>query len=634
VASSATNLVVEPLGDEGGPFLRSIEEALGLGVYIWEPGKRVQWSVGMCHIVGVDPCGGVPSTIFFERVHPEDRARVMMGWEAALAGRYEPFTYRMMHDDGEVRWIRGASSITRDAAGNAVRMVGTLVDVTEQERSAEQLAQVHELLAATQRAGGVGTYLYDMTQRRLEWSEEMYRMVGRDPGTPVPPDLPAELLHPEDRPRMVEYGARVAKGEDPPPLLTRMRHSDGTMRWIESRSRRVDRPDGPVILGVAVDVTGRVELEAHLRHAAKMEAVGTLAAGVAHDFNNYLTVLAVQLETMRLRGAPSEDDVGMMSDAIERCSGLVRQLLTFARRQPFRPRKLDLSAQVRDVLRLFTRVTGPEVIVEVHDAGPLPVRADAAQLDGAVMNLLVNARDAIGAGTGRIVVELQAEDIPAGDPRLEDLRGGRYARLRIRDTGSGIATELLPRIFEPYFTTKAGRGGTGLGLAAVYGTVQQHEGSIQVRSEPGQGATFDVYLPLDDQPAARDDEVAVVLAPAGRRVLVVEDVAPVREAIGALLAQDGFVVATAIDGADALAKVRAGERYDLVLSDVVMPRLDGRALARELSTIAPSLPVILMSGYNDDSDDGGLAVQLYKPFSREQLHAAIAAVGAIRQRES
>jgi len=627
VSPSLSNLIVEVLGDEGGPFLGSIEEALGLGVWVWEPGRRVAWSAGMCRIVGVDPCGGVRAALFFDRVHPDDRARVMMAWEAAVAGRVEPFVYRFVRD-GEVRHLRGNATVTRDAAGAIRRLLGTVVDVTEAQHAAARLDEVHTLLVATQRAGGVGTYLYDVARRRLEWSDELYRMFGHAPGAPVQPELAVELTHPEDRARMLEWGTRIAAGEQLPPLLARAQHRDGSVRWIESRSRRVERADGPFILGVATDVTGRVELETQLRHAAKMEAVGTLAAGVAHDFNNYLTVLTVQLDTLRARGAPTGDDLASMRDAIDRCSGLVRQLLTFARRQPLRPRRIDLGAQVTDVLRLFTRVTGPEVTVELHDGGPLPVHGDAAQLDGAVMNLLVNARDAIH-GTGRIVVELRAETRAAGDPWLAGRPPGRYARLRIADSGAGIAPDVLPRIFEPYFTTKAGQGGVGLGLAAVYGTVQQHDGTIEVRSEIGRGTTFDVYLPIDERPVPHEPDLGVVVAETARRVLVVDDVAPVREAIAGLLVQDGFAVTTAIDGADALDQLVDGERFDLVLSDIVMPRLDGHALARELATRRPGLPVILMTGYTDRLD-AGVGIRLDKPFSREQLHAAITAALARR----
>jgi len=237
------------------------------------------------------------------------------------------------------------------------------------------------------------------------------------------------------------------------------------------------------------------------------------------------------------------------------------------------------------------------------------------------MNLLVNARDAL-AGAGRIRVDVRGETLEPGDRRLEGRPGGRYARLCIVDSGAGIAPDALPRIFEPYFTTKAGQGGVGLGLAAVYGTVQQHGGVIHVRSAPGQGATFEVLLPLAEAPVAQPAVGGAIVPAAGLRVLVVDDVVPVRDALAGLLAQDGYAVATASDGAEALARVRGGEHFDLVLSDVVMPGLDGGVLARELAALAPRLPVILMTGYAGPLVTGG-GIRLDKPFSRDQLHAAI-----------
>jgi two-component system cell cycle sensor histidine kinase/response regulator CckA len=353
-------------------------------------------------------------------------------------------------------------------------------------------------------------------------------------------------------------------------------------------------------------VTARVELEEKLRHTATMDAIGTLAAGIAHDFNNYLTVLALQVESARGgRRALGPSDLGKMAGAIDRCAGLVRQLLAFARQSPFRPQLLDLAERVSAVVEMFERLTGPEIEVSVSGVGPLPVDGDGAQLDAVFMNLLVNARDAMPSG-GRILLTMSAV---AGQ-----------AVVRLTDTGVGIAPEIRARIFEPYFTTKQAGRGVGLGLAAAYGTVKQHRGEITVASEPGAGTTFEVRLPLAD---GRATEVAPPAPPSRpARILLVEDLPMVRDAIERMLIDEGHQVTTAGDGEAALAKLRAGAVVDVVLSDIVMPRLTGTALARRLAEERPGLPVILMSGHAGGEESPALRID--KPFSIEQLRDALA----------
>jgi signal transduction histidine kinase/CheY-like chemotaxis protein len=593
---------------ERGVVLEPIEELLGLGTFVWEP-PGVLWSAGMFRLLGL-PVEPVDSMIFFDRVHPEDRARTLMAWRIIVEeGRHEPFHYRVLGADGTPRWVVGRGTVTKGANGELVRMVGTLVDVTEQRAAAEQLADANALLAETQRAAGVGTYVFDFASGRIAASEELVRIVGLPPGTPFDRGTSERLIHPDDRARQVEWGTRVAAGEAPPPLLSRLVRPDGNMIHIESRGRRADGPGGPRMVGVLLDVTTRIELEDQLRHAATMDAIGALAAGIAHDFNNYLTVVALQVERMRNgRGQSGPGELESMAGALDRCAGLVRQLLSFARQHPFRPERCDLASRAAAVAEMFGRLVGPDIDVQVEGGGPLPIEADGAQLDAAIMNLLVNARDAMPGG-GKVTMTFSID--------------GEHARVQIADTGSGIAPEVLPRIFEPYFTTKPEGRGTGLGLAAVYGTVRQHGGSIRASARPGGGTLFDLRLPLvSTAPAARgrtSPRTSFAL-----RILLVEDLDVVRDAIERLLRDEGHQVVTAGDGEHALAAVRGGAEIDVVLSDVVMPRMGGVALARALAEERPKLPVILMSGHAGDADGDGGALRIDKPFSREQLDAALA----------
>jgi PAS domain S-box-containing protein len=586
----------------------------------------------MYRLLGLDPAQPVPALSFFDRVHPDDRARVVMASTAVITrGVVDEFRYRLIRPDGTLDWVAGAGWVERDAGGAVRRAVGTIVRITDIQRADARLAQANVLLAETQRAAGIGSYVFNLDTGVMEWSDELYRVVGVDPATPIDGMFAQGLVHADDRARQLEWGARVSQGEILPPLLVRIvRPADGRVVYLESRSRRVDRPEGPCVIGVSLDVTARVALEEELRHAARSEAVGALAAGIAHDFNNYLAVLSAQLDLVRLQGGTLKpEDHETMVGALDRSAGLVRQLLAFARKHPYHPEHLDLAAQVTAVVALFERVSGAAVSTVLAIAGRPVVHGDATQLDGALMNLLVNARDAMPDG-GQLRVELGEANLDApldrSDPRVDgELAPGRYARLAVSDAGVGIAAEHLPRVFEPYFTTKAHDRGTGLGLAAVLGTVRQHGGAVRIDSIVGRGTTVEVLLPIVDgaaRTASRAEPAPVVTL----RVLLVEDLEIVRTALARLLELEGHEVTVAPDGRAALDRVEAGEVFDLVLSDVEMPRLDGVSLARALIARTPPLPVLLMTGYADHAAAAAVALTLNKPFSRDQLVEAMAQV--------
>jgi two-component system, cell cycle sensor histidine kinase and response regulator CckA len=626
--SDVAPVIAEPLptGDRG-ELLDMIEEVMGLGLYVWEPGRRVRWSRGMYRLLGLDPSRPVPAAHYYEHVHPDDRARVVMASTTVLTrGMVEEFRYRLRRPDGTVDWVAGAGWVERDGEdGPVARVVGTIVRVTDVQRADDNLAQVNALLADTQRAAGIGSYVYNLTSGTLEYSDELYRLLGIEPGTRVDGMAAHRLVHVEDAVRQLEWGTRIAAGELLPPLLARIvRPADGRTVYLESIARRVERAEGPCVVGVSLDVTARVALEEELRHAARTEAVGALAAGIAHDFNNYLAVLAAQLDLSRLQGGtlrPTDHET--MMGALERCAGLVRQLLAFARKHPYHPEPLDLATQVKAVAALFERVSGAAVRTVLMIADRPVVHGDSTQLDGALMNLLVNARDAMPGG-GTIEVALAEVTRDRGE-----LPAGRYARLAVTDTGTGIEPEHLPYVFEPYFTTKANDRGTGLGLAAVLGTVRQHGGEVNIASEVGTGTTVEVLLPIADPTG--DGRVVVRPEPApvaAMTLLLVEDLEIVRVALASLLEMEGHVVTTAHDGRAALDLVESGAVFDLVLSDVEMPRMDGVSLARALIARTPAVPILLMTGYADHAAAAGVAVTLNKPFSRDELIAAMARVRA------
>jgi len=360
------------------------------------------------------------------------------------------------------------------------------------------------------------------------------------------------------------------------------------------------------VYGIAKDLTPQRELESRLMQAEKMEAIGRLAGGVAHDFNNLLTIIT-SCATFVARGLPEsaeqQADIVEIQNAARRATELTQQLLAFSRKQVMRPRRLDVNQQVKSFVGLLRRVIGEDIAVETHLAPDTwPVFADPGQLERVLMNLGLNARDAMpNGGTLRLITENVVLD--AGRPRVAPgLEAGSYVSLIIEDTGVGIEASVLPRIFEPFVTTKAHGLGTGLGLATVYGIVAQAGGAIDVTTRPGHGTRFSVFLPraLDVPPSEVTAEMPTL--PRGTEtVLVVEDEPHVRSVIRRTLERQGYMVreaATAEDAMRVLAEPNAG--VQLVLTDVVLVGENGRARGEQIVERWPSVRMLYMSGYPDD----------------------------------
>jgi two-component system, cell cycle sensor histidine kinase and response regulator CckA len=382
------------------------------------------------------------------------------------------------------------------------------------------------------------------------------------------------------------------------------------------------------VIWIARDITERKVLEAQLRQAAKMEAVGRLAGGVAHDFNNLLTAISTNADLALgalASGQDVHDEIGQIKRAGERAAALTRQLLAFSRKQMLQPRVLAINDAVRGANELVERLIGEDVqLITVLDEDTWPVVADADQLLQVVMNLAVNARDAMPNGgvltvtTGNLAVTRSLAE------RHRGVRAGEYVVLTMRDTGAGMDHATQERVFEPFFTTKEQGKGTGLGLATVYGIVKQSGGSIQLVSEPGRGTTFWIFLPRAHDAVQAPTDVGPLCAPAramtGATVLIVEDEPQVRGAASRVLRAYGYAVIEAPNGLDALAVWK--ERRDeiaLIVTDVVMPQLGGRELVRRLRADGATVPVLFISGYAEGAtpertDDTGRSAFLAKPF--------------------
>ncbi len=409
------------------------------------------------------------------------------------------------------------------------------------------------------------------------------------------------------------------------------RRKDGTVLDVEVSSHTLVFADRDAALVLALDVTSRRQLEAQLRQAQKMEAVGQLAGGVAHDFNNLLTAIMGYGQLIQVRLAPDDPaihDSGEILKAAERAASLTRQLLAFSRRQLLEPRVLDLNAVITGLDKMLRRLIGEDIDLVTAPTSELGmVRADPGQIEQVLMNLVVNARDAMPHG-GRLTIETANVTLGEDYARAHvDVKPGRHVMLAVSDTGVGMSPETRARIFEPFFTTKETGKGTGLGLSTVHGIVRQSEGHIEVYTEPGHGTTFKICLPRVEgavEPAdARQDALERVAGT--ETILVVEDEESIRGVIRASLEVYGYRVLEAADGSEGITICeRREQRIDLLMADVVMPLMGGPELVRRIGMVRPDLPVLLISGYTDRAlTHQGLRESetafLQKPFTPEAL---------------
>ncbi len=443
-----------------------------------------------------------------------------------------------------------------------------------------------------------------------------------------------DLIHPEDRDGVASRLTEVmANSRGRVIVAARVRHKDGSWRYLEGvLTNLLDDPSVGAIVNNYRDATERRSLEQQVIQAQKMEAVGRLAGGVAHDFNNILTAIGGYTDLL-LADLPPDDprrqDVDEIHRAADRAAALTQQLLAFSRRQVLQPKVIDLNALVSNVENLLRRLIGEDVLLATTLAGDVGrVRADPGQVEQVIVNLAVNARDAMPAG-GRLTIETRNVELDAAyAAEHQTVVPGPYAVIAVSDSGTGMSAETQSHMFEPFYTTKEVGKGTGLGLATVYGIVKQSGGSIWVYSELGHGTTVKVYLPRVDEPA----EPLAPSTPADAEslrgtetILLVEDEPAVRAVARQILTRQGYAVLEAADGQTALAMVDAGgPRVDLVLTDVVMPGMSGRSLADRLASRYPGLRVLYMSGYTDDAIvrhgmlEPGLAY-LQKPFRPDAL---------------
>ncbi|HKJ65852.1 MAG TPA: response regulator, partial [Desulfopila sp.] len=410
-------------------------------------------------------------------------------------------------------------------------------------------------------------------------------------------------------------------------LITR----EGDERTVQLSSSRIDWDGKPATLNFVRDISDHKRLEKVLHQAQKMEAIGTLAGGIAHDFNNILMGVLGRISLMKVktgRASSESEHLQAMEEYIQSAVGLTRQLLGVARGGKYEPKPVEIGELIADSAQMFGR-TRKELSLHVDTvAGPLVCEVDSRQIEQVLLNMYVNAWQAMGEG-GELHLRTSAETLQNATCRLHQVEPGRYAKISITDSGCGMDETTLQRIFDPFFTTKEKSRGTGLGLASAYGIIKNHKGFITVYSEPDHGATFTIYLPLSERRPLSGGVVEEVVFRGEGHILVVDDEQMITEVGRSMLNQLGYSVSTAGSGREALALLEAqGERIDMVLLDLIMPGMDGGAVFDAIRRLHPAMPVILSSGYSLNGYATEIMVRgcsgfIQKPFNLAELSRKI-----------
>jgi PAS domain S-box-containing protein len=564
-------------------------------------------------------------------VHEHDRERVLSEAQRfEWAGDRFETEYRMVAADGGTVWVIDQRVLVRDDEGEPCFYQGFLVDITARKEAEARYRSLVERLP-------IVTYVSPLTaDTTLSYlSPQVEELIGYEAAECVAdPDLVRRVIHPDDIDRVVSEARRVRRDFEEFNGEYRLVGRDGRTIWVRDQMVLVrdERGEPLCFQGFLLDITARKQLEEQLEQSQRLDVVGRLAGGIAHDFNNLMTAIngytGFALERAGDHDPRLRSDLQEVQRAADRAASLTQQLLAFSRRQVLQPRPVDLGTVVGDVHDLLARLIGEDVeLVTYADPFAKQVLADPGRLEQVLVNLAVNARDAMPGG-GTLTIETR--DVELGDESAIAGYGapaGRYAALVVRDTGSGMDEETRALVFEPFFTTKEVGHGSGLGLSTVYGIVKQSGGWITIESAPEAGTEVTIYLPATDTTLRAEEQPAAERSPGSETVLLVEDEEIVRTLVAEMLERQGYRVV------DAPGPHEAMERFeemscDLLLTDVVMPRMNGRELARHLRERKPELTVVYTSGYTADRvlEQGSLEPGehfLQKPFNEQALATAV-----------
>ncbi|POR69146.1 hybrid sensor histidine kinase/response regulator [Pseudomonas syringae] len=644
----------------------ALESGAVVGTWVWDiiadqltGDERFARTFGLCPKLCAK---GLPLELVIASIHPDDSARVDKSIEEALqSSETYRCEYRVLHEDGIYRWIEASGRIERDSRGKPIRSPGVLLDIDGRRTAEDERDRLNELLRIFTAAVPGVVYAKDLEGRMLVANRGTADLIGKPPEFFIgKTDL--EFLDDQEQARtLMETDRRIMQSNVSEQIEEQVNLADGSAAiWLSTKAPLLDA-SGDVIglIGSSIDVTARKkaeeavrelnqtleqrieqavfereQIEDALRHSQKMDAVGQLTGGIAHDFNNLLAGISGSLEliTKRLaQGRVGDVDryVSVAQGAVRRAASLTHRLLAFSRRQTLSPRVTDVNGLIHDMEELIARTVGPEIDIKVVAHDDLwPALIDHAQLESSLLNLCLNARDAMPNG-GRIIIETANASLEECTAPDHGIPAGEHLSIRVTDTGIGMSPDIAAKAFEPFFTTKAIGAGTGLGLSMVYGFVRQSGGQIRVESVEGQGTSVVMHLPrytADNAPRAVEPEV-IEEPPhhTGETVLVVDDEPSVRMLVAEVISGLGYNCLEAADAQSGLQILQSDTRIDLLISDIGLPGgMNGREMADAAGDCRPGLPTLFITGYAKTSvlDDCHLrpcTQVLTKPFGLDAL---------------
>ena len=599
------------------------------------------WSKEFYRLTGF-PFDAKPSFALLDSTLEPADVQLMRKWLAStMAGtKCDPVEIKITNPDGE-KWVgRIEGRAVADPDGIIRYVMGTAQDITPLTQAQAALRRSEAHLDLAQEIARIGSWELDVTKRKFIWSKELYRRGEFSPDVEATIELMRSRLRSADVRPMMEWLADLQAGRKRDALELKITNPDGS-EWVNRlEGRAIADPDGVIwrIVGTSQDVTELRRIESVLAQSQKMDALGHLTGGMAHDFNNILGVIIGNLDLLKplLCVDPLASDLcAEAKEGASRCADLIKRLLAFARRQPLRPDTADVNALVRDIYRLLDRTLGEQVQLTLHlDASTWPVNVDGSQLEAALINIATNARDAMPKGGHLSICTRNANLDALYAAQHFDVKTGDYVLIEMCDTGAGMPPEVIGRIFEPFFTTKAHGHGTGLGLAMVFGFVKQSGGHVSVYSELGLGTKFRIYLPRSDglQATTSHRSATDEILGGDETILLVEDNNQLRRAAERQLSGLGYTVRVADSALPAIEILSGEEKVDLLFSDVVMPgTMDGLDLAYQAQQLRSGLKVLLTSGFvGAEGVDRRMAESpfclLSKPYSLKEVSLVIRTV--------
>ncbi len=567
--------------------------------------------------------------------HPDDREAVNAAFRALRKGENFELEYRIIIPSGETRFIREIGRPIKNAHGKVVQEIGTCQDITKGKRIEFALRENEQRLKNAQRMARLGSWEIDRAGDRKNWSEETFRVLGipeserRNSATHY-----GVSVHPDDLDRIRRETEEALREGAEFDTTYRLNCPDGVCRTIHEIAEVAEAPGGGLLMATVQDITERVRLEEKLHQAQRIEAVGNLTGGIAHDFNNLLGVIQGNAELLSRQGGVDQSLTQAILSASQRGAELTSRLLAFSRRQSLDPKLVDPGELVAELSLMMDRTLGETITIDTRVSPSLwPCVVDPGQLENALLNLAINARDAMPRG-GSIVLSCENQQL-SNDDGLYDLDGdavtGDYVVFAVRDDGRGMTPMELKRCVEPFFTTKGERHGSGLGLSMVYGFIKQTRGHLTIDSDQGVGTTIRLFLPRSDSkpelPAS--ERQTHCAAPQGETILILEDDPAVLRMVAKMAETIGYKTLVASDAGHAREILDDETPFDILLTDIVIgSEVSGPEFAGEVLSLHPEIPIVFMSGYSEEvavdrNVLGEDRILLKKPFPMKDLAAAL-----------